>query len=78
VSGNNYLWLHKRSNPKSLMGVWFDETSLNEAKATLDNSNISYVQKDEKLRLTVDAQMIQSNAALFEKIANFVKDSWEE
>lgn len=77
VNGNNYMSLRKRSNPKSLFGAWFDESHLEEAKVLFDESSISYVQKDGKFRLTVDAQMIQGNVSLLQSIAKLVKDSWK-
>ncbi len=70
------MWLHKRSSPKSLMNIWFIKVNLGGAKGLLDEANISYVQKDEKLRLTVDAQMIQANVSLLQKVAERAKDSW--
>jgi hypothetical protein len=59
------------------MGIWFDEASLDQAKKLLDEANVSYVRKEEKLRLTVDAEMIKSNASPFQKITGLVKQSWE-
>jgi hypothetical protein len=77
VDGNACMWLHKRSNGKSLLNIWFSEAHVNEAESLFDEANISYVRKDEVLKLTVDAQMIESNAAILQKIVDLVKKSWE-
>jgi len=77
VDGNACMWLHKRSNGKSLLNIWFSEARVNEAESLFDEANISYVRKDEVLKLTADAQMIESNAAILQKIVDLVKKSWE-
>lgn len=78
VNGNNYMWLHKRSSRKSILGLWFTHELASAAASLFDEAGISYVRKDEVLRLTVDHAMIKTNAALLRKIAELVKQSWED
>ena len=76
VSGNNYLWLNKRSIDKSLLGFRISQTLQDEAAALLDGNNISYVRKPKQLRITVDKQMIEKNKDMFRSIAGLVKETW--
>jgi hypothetical protein len=75
VSGNNYLWLNKRSIDKSLLGFRISQTLQDEAAALLDGNNISYVRKPKQLRITVDKQMIEKNKDMFRSIAGLVKET---
>ena len=77
VSGNNYLWLHKRSQGKSLLGFRMAQSLQDEAASLLDARNITYVRKPKKFVLTVDKEMIEKNADAFLAIAGLVKRSWE-
>jgi hypothetical protein len=76
VSGNNYLWLRKRSTDKSLLSFSIAESMQEEAAALLDESNISYVRKPQAFRITVDQQMVEKNQEVFKSIAELIKNSW--
>jgi hypothetical protein len=77
VSGNNYLWLRKRSSDKSLLGFRMSATFQDEATAFLDSQSISYVKKPKKLSVTVDKPMIEKSKDVFRSIAKLVKKSWQ-
>jgi hypothetical protein len=78
VNGYNYLWLHKRSNGRSLLGCWFTEAHLSEAISLLDDAGMAYTKKNQRLRITTDKQTIGAKADTLAKIAQLVKQSWEE
>lgn len=78
VNGYNYLWLHKRSNGRSLLGCWFSETHLPDAIALLDDSGMAYTKKNQRLRITTDKQTISAKADAIAKLAELVNKSWEE
>ncbi len=78
VGANNYLWLHKRTQDKSLLGFRVTEQSIqDEIAALLDAANISYVRKTKRFLMTVDKETIKGNSDLFRSIAALVKKSWE-
>jgi hypothetical protein len=77
VAGNNYLWLHKRSAHKSLLGFRISQTLQSEVAALLDGSNITYVKKPKRFLLTVDRELIQKHSELFRSIAVLVKKTWQ-
>lgn len=78
VHGNNYLWMHKRSAGKSLIGFWFTDALLAEGQQAFDAAKVSYVKKKDGIMITADKNMIQSNAKVFQEAAKYVKRSWEE
>jgi hypothetical protein len=77
VSGNNYLWLRKRSMNKSLLTFSLAESMQDEAVTLLDGSNISYVRKPQAFRVTVDKQMIEKNREVFKALVELIKRSWQ-
>jgi hypothetical protein len=77
VSNNNYLWMHKRSMNKSLLGFRMTPSLQDEAVTLLDGNNISYVRKPKGFRITVDKQMIEKNRDVFKSIAELVKKTWQ-
>jgi hypothetical protein len=78
VNGNNYMWLHKRVNGRSLLNGWFTETNLLAASALLDEAGFAYTKKGQTLRISTDKATITSKASVLAKIADLVKKSWEE
>ncbi len=76
VSNNNYMWFHKRSNGNSLLSLWFSESLLPQALKIFDEAKLSYVQKNQSLKLTTNKQMIETNADSFREIAKLVQESW--
>lgn len=78
VDRHNYLWMDKRGGGKSLLAFWVSERLLPQATETLDAASIPYVQRNQELRITVDQQMIQTNAEMLAKIAVLVQKSWAE
>lgn len=77
VAGNNYLWLHKRSLEKSLLGFRMALSLQDEVAALLDGHNITYVRKPKRFLLTVDKEFIDARADVFRSIAALVKKTWE-
>jgi hypothetical protein len=79
VNGNNYFWFHKRSSNKSLLNFWLTESLLSTATKLLDEKGIPYtVRKNESIRITIDKETLLNNPELFIKIAQLVKQAWEE
>lgn len=77
VAGYNYMWLHKRSQNKSLLGFRMAQSLQDEVAGLLDAQNITYVRKPKKFLITVDKEMIAKNGEVFVAIATLVKKSWE-
>jgi hypothetical protein len=77
VSGNNYMWLHKRGQGKSLLAFRMAQTLQDEAAGLLDAQNITYVRKPKRFLVTVDRGMIEKNAQTLSAIALLVRRSWE-
>lgn len=77
VSGYNYMWLHKRSQNKSLLGFRMSQSLQDEAASLLDSNTISYVKKPKKFLITVDRQMIEKHKEVFQTVAGMVKRTWE-
>jgi hypothetical protein len=77
VNGNNYIWVSKRAGGKSLLGFRLSDNVLSAATELLDGANLTYIRKNQELRLTVDKQMIESNTALFQEIAKLAGQYWE-
>lgn len=77
VSGYNYIWPHKRSLNKLLLGFRMAQSLQDEAAALLDEKNISYVKKPKRFLITVDRQMVEANQDVFKAIATLVKKTWE-
>jgi hypothetical protein len=75
VDGSNYMWLHRRTQPKSFLVARMIQSLQDEAAAILDSKNITYVRKTKTVRLLVD--MIDKNADVFKSLATLVKKSWE-
>lgn len=79
VNGNNYFWFHKRSSNKSLLNFWLTESLLSSATKLLDEKGIPYtVRKNESIRITIGKETLSNNPELFIKIAQLVKQAWEE
>jgi len=78
VSGNNYFWLHKRSSNKSLLGFRISDDLLEDVTMLLDEANISFTQKRNRIRFTVDADMIRGHSDLLIRIAGHVKQTWKK
>lgn len=78
VNGENYIWLHKRSGNKSLIGIWFSDKHLGQASEVLDEAEISYSKKKQTLYFTTDSKTLKDHAPSILKLAEFAKSSWEE
>jgi hypothetical protein len=77
VAGNNYMWLHKRGQGKSLLGFRMTQGLQDEAAGLLDAQSITYVRKPKRFLLTVDRDMIDKNAQALGALASLVRQSWE-
>ncbi len=77
VDGSNYMWLHRRTQPKSFLLCRMAQSLQDEAGAILDAKNITYVRTTKTIRLIVDKEMIETNAETFKSIAALVKRSWQ-
>lgn len=78
VNGKNYIWMHRRSGGKSLVGFWFAEDHLAEAQRTFDTARIPFTKKKDSLMVRADKQLIDSNTKAIQETARLVKRSWEE
>jgi hypothetical protein len=78
VFGNNYFWLHKRSANKSLLGFRISDEHVDNVSKLLDEQNISFVQKRNRIKFTVDKDFIKEHAELIKQIAIFVKETWKK
>ncbi|WP_369942352.1 hypothetical protein [Xanthomonas medicagonis] len=78
VGRNNYFWLHKRSNGKSLLGFRIAPHLADDAQQLLDEAKISFTRNPKKFLITTDAATISTNAEIFSKLANFVRRTWEK
>ncbi len=78
VDGNNYLWLHKRSANKSLLEFSISDERVEEVSKLLDEQSISFVQKRNLVKLTVDKDFIKKHANLLRQIAEFIKETWKK
>jgi len=78
VNGYNYLWLHKRSLNKSLLGFRLSQTMQDEVCLLFDQKNISYTKKQKEVILTVDKKIIELNKELFTDVAKIIKKFWEK
>ena len=78
VSGNNHFWLHKRSSNKSLLGFRITDDLLEDVTMLLDEANISFTQKRNTIRFTVDADTIRGQSDLLNRIAEHVKKTWKK
>jgi hypothetical protein len=76
-SGYNYLWLHKRTQNKSLLGIRLRKEELHDKiKELLEQNNIPYNQRRKKFFITVNKQMIENNLETFQKIFDIVKENY--
>ena len=77
VGGSNYMWLHRRTLPKSFLLFRMAQSLQDEAVGILDAKNITYIRKTKTIRLIIDKQIVETNAEVFKSIAVLVKRSWE-
>jgi hypothetical protein len=77
---NIYFWLLRRRGKKSRLGFWLSAGFLKEVVALLEQAGIDYDPPNRRgeIRLSVDDATITSNAETFKKVAELVKQSWEE
>ncbi len=73
VKGNNYFWFHKRSANKSLFSFRISDEHMEDTINSLDEQNISFVQKRNRIKMTCDAEFIEKNRELLRQVAEFVK-----
>jgi hypothetical protein len=78
VGRNNYFWLHKRSENKSLVGFRVAAHIADEAQQVLDAAKISFTRKPKAILVTVDPATIETNAESFSMLANIVRRTWEK
>jgi hypothetical protein len=80
--GEGYLSLHKRAKGESSFITWMDSAEMQRAKALLENEHIPFKEKTfdsgwPNIRLTIDENLIQVNAKLFQEIAKLLQKSWQ-
>ena len=78
VSGNNYFWFRKRRAPKSLLYFRISDDYVEEVPKLLDEQSISFVQKRNRIKFTVDSDFIKKHADMLKQIAEFVKETWKK
>lgn len=76
VGRNNYLWLHKRSANKSLLGFRIAAHLADDAQQVLDEAKISFTRKPKIVSLTIDTATITSHLDVFTKIAALARRTW--
>ena len=74
VNGNNYMGLHKRSSPRSLMWLWVTEENFDEATRLLDKAGFPYIKRsnNQSLRVTVDKAAVTANAEIIAALAQLL------
>ncbi|MCK4292471.1 MAG: hypothetical protein KAY65_04695 [Planctomycetes bacterium] len=75
VFGNNYFSFRKRSANKSLLGFRVSDDHVDEVSKLLDEQSISFVQKQNRIKFTVDKDFIKKHSDLLRQIAKFVKET---
>lgn len=78
VLGNNYFWFRKRSANKSLLGFRVSDEHIDEASKLLDGQSVSFVQKRNRIKFTVDKEFIEKHVDLLMQIAEYVKETWKK
>ena len=71
------MWLHKKSQGKSLLNFRMAQSLQDETVAVLNAKNMTYVRRPHSFRLTVDKETTEKNAELFSSVATLIKKSWE-
>lgn len=74
VLGNNYFWFWKRSANKSLLSFRLSDDHVGEVSKLLDGQSVSFVQKRNRIKFTVDKDFIKKHADLLRQIAEIVKE----
>jgi len=78
VDGENRIWMHKRSNPKSRINFWFTESILPKAVELLDTAEISSTTtKNQEILLTMDSKSLKTHEATITELCLMFKASWE-
>jgi hypothetical protein len=75
---SNYMLLFKRSQGKSMCLFRMSQSLQDEAGNLLDGKNIPYLAKPKEMQITIDKELVQSNADAFVELARLVKRSWED
>jgi hypothetical protein len=79
VDGENRIWIHKRSNPKSLFNFWFTDKLLPKALELLDKAEIvSTTTKNQEILLTMDSKSLKTHESTIIELCKVFKTSWEE
>ena len=72
-SGYKCIWLHKRSQSKSLMVFIKKEGTKEKIVELLEGNNISYTERRKIFTLPIDKKLIEQNKEVFIQIAEIVK-----
>jgi len=78
VVGNNYFWFYQRRANKSLLEFRISDDYAEKVSQLLDEQSISFVQKQNWIKFTVDKEFIKKHADLLRQIAEFVKGTWKK
>jgi hypothetical protein len=74
-SGYKYIWLHKRSQNKTLMVFGKKDITKEKIIELLNTHNISYVEKRKVFVLTIDKKLVEQNKDVFINLAEIVKEN---
>jgi len=78
VVGNNYFWFYQRRANKSLLEFRISDDYAEKVSQLLDEQSISFVQKQNWIKFTVDKDFIKKHANLLRQIAELIKETWKK
>lgn len=77
VGNTIYFWLRKRSGGQTLIHFWLDETAWLEAQKLIDAAGIPCTRKQATGLILGNTQLVKTNAELFKKIGELVKQAYQ-
>jgi hypothetical protein len=78
VGRNNFFWLHKRSENKSLLGFRMALHLIDETQRVLDEAKLSFNRKPKSITMTIDQATIDANPETFRRLAALVRKTWDK
>ena len=78
INSEQRIWIKRRRENKSQLRFWFNDKDRPTAIELLDKAEISNVQNNEMLYVTMDSHSLKSNEAVIKELVDLSKKSWEE